>query len=123
MPLDLLPFKTLPKQSVETVDIGDETSGVLSIPKHGCLTVNEELAIAAYYMAVPSETPLAAAKVEVVAILLQSRLNKDLTTADVKALPDFGLVEKLYDFVLGERRRWQEPQPVAENAEATAKND
>jgi hypothetical protein len=124
MPLKL-PFKTLPKQSTETVDVGDATCGVLPVPKFGCLTVNEELAIAEYFAAVSPEVSMAVVKAEVASILLQSRFNAEWTIADTKALPDFALVEKLYEFTLSERSRWQEAQPVAESdpAEGNAKKE
>lgn len=123
-----LPFKTLPKQSAETVDVGDEICGVLPVPKHGCLTVNEELAIAEYFASVSPEVSMASVKVEVASILLQSRFNKEWTIADTKTLPAFELIEKLYEFTLGERRRWkeeQEAQPVAasEPTEGNAKKE
>jgi hypothetical protein len=119
-----LPFKTLPKKSEETVDIGDERCGVLPVPKFGCLTVNEELAIAEYFAFVSPETSMAVVKAEIVTLFLQSRINKDWTIADTKALPDFELVAKLYEFASNERLRWK-TQPVAESdeAEETSKND
>jgi hypothetical protein len=121
-----LPFKTLPKQSTETVDIGDETCGILPVPKHGCLTVNEELAIAGYFADVAPEVSMASVKVEVASILLQSRFDAAWTVEAIrKKIKHFELIEKLYEFTLNERSHWQKAQPVAESdeAEETSKND
>ncbi|HLO85681.1 MAG TPA: hypothetical protein VK203_11845 [Nostocaceae cyanobacterium] len=100
-----VPWKKAPLLAEETQDLGTEATGILAIAKHGALSPNEEIAVSDYWLSVGNKS-LSEAKVGLATIILRSRVDKNWTEEDTRKLPQFGLVEEIYDFVISERTRW-----------------
>lgn len=103
----MLPFKSLGKE-IEAVVIEDGFGNSLEIPKYGCLTPNEANAIGQYYVNLQTGAIAdAEAKLAELTILLKSRFKLDLTSEELadqaQTMP---MIERLYDFLMGERTRW-----------------
>jgi hypothetical protein len=99
-----LAFK-VPCRGPQMEPVGDETTGIIEVPKLGCFTPAEEIAWTNYMMNLGEES-FSEAKLNVVTLMLQLRHDREWSRADTEAqIPDFGLVEKLYDFFVNERSR------------------
>jgi hypothetical protein len=130
-----LPFKTL--RIVETVEVAG-----FALPKRGCLTVSEEVAIrdlgANLEKICKGMNELQAdieLKQQVVTILFQSRLDKSWTLEKTRAPeweielsgqrqliePDMLMLDALYEFFITEQRRGK-PLERAEAAESGSAN-
>ncbi|TAG98728.1 MAG: hypothetical protein EAZ18_00180 [Oscillatoriales cyanobacterium] len=103
----MLPFKTTTKES-ETALIEDGFGNSIEIPKYGCLTYNEEDAISKYYLSLKDGVSRVEARLVEITILFRSRfklpnLNVEEVAEQASTMP---MIDRLYDFVLGERTRW-----------------
>lgn len=103
----MLPFKTTNKET-ETALIEDGFGNSIEIPKYGCLTYNEEDAISKYYLSLKDGVSRVEARLTEITILLRSRfklpnLGVEEVAEQASTMP---MVDRLYDFVLGERTRW-----------------
>lgn len=131
----MLTFKTLDKPETQTI------SGI-DIPKRGCLTVAEELAIrnlgATINKQVEGMTQAQAdleLKQQVVSILIRSRLDPNWDIEQTKAPkwvvavngetqtiePDMVLLDGLYEFFMGEQRRWVSLEELIQPSETKGK--
>ena len=130
----MLPFSTLPTENLDQV--GTEGSGYITLPKWGCISLNEQLAIENLAQDIKHDetkgikTGDARLKARVITILFQSRLDsewtleKTLNPWQVKGpdgkvhtiIPREPLIDALYNwFFSGERLRWEpEPETAAE---------
>lgn len=105
----MLPFKTTVADKGEnTALIEDGFGNSIEILKYGCLTYNEENAISQYYMALKDGVTRVDARLSEITILLRSRFNlPDLKIEKVaEQASTMPMIDRLYDFVLGERTRW-----------------
>jgi hypothetical protein len=103
----LLPFQN--KQiNPETVLIEDGFGNAIELPKKGCLTVGEQQAIESYYQNLEGGVTQMQANLMEITILLKSRFNEsDLTPEQVaEQAVTVPMVERLYEFVKGEKTRW-----------------
>ena len=102
-----LPWLTTPAITPSTKDIGQPSYGVLQLPFFGSLTPNEELEISNYMLQL-KEQSMSEAKVDMATILLKLRCDRSWTKDDTcTQIKSFQLIEDLYEFLLGERNRWQ----------------
>jgi hypothetical protein len=100
-----LSFK-LPGLSAATVaEIGNAAIGAIELPRYGCLTPGEEIALSQYMLKL-KEQSVSEMKLDVATLLLKSRHDTAWTRRDTEQqIQDFGLIEALYDFMLAERSR------------------
>lgn len=104
-----LPFKVAPK--VEAVEIGDQTIGLLELPKRWSITPNEELLLAPMLAVVGDgrdSGKVHTFRIKVATLALQ-RIHPSQTERETADLPN-PLVVALYDYFMAERRQW-EPIP------------
>lgn len=113
MPVKTLPFKTQPAKPQEA-EIGDPAIGVITLPKYGCLTVTEQLTLSDVWGSVDPDELLNTVKLRLITPFLQSRLDSDWTYIDTRAIPNFGLIDAIYEFMNGEARRWVEVETTPE---------
>lgn len=105
----MLPFKTTTADKGENTELIEDGFGnSIEIPKYGCLTYNEENAISQYYIALKDGVSRVDARLAEITILLRSRFNlPNLKTDEVAEQANtMPMIDRLYDFVLGERTRW-----------------
>lgn len=105
----MLPFKTTVTDKGENTELIEDGFGnSIEIPKYGCLTYNEENAISQYYMTLKDGVSRVDARLSEITILLRSRFNlPNLKTDEVAEQANtMPMIDRLYDFVLGERTRW-----------------
>jgi hypothetical protein len=100
-----LAFKVQSQKKSQVEAIGNELTGVLELPRFGCVTPAEEIAIADYLLAVDQQS-VSELKFDIATLLLQFRHDSEWTKADTKReIEDFQLIEGLYEFFSAERRR------------------
>jgi len=103
----LLPFQN--KQiKPEIVLVEDGFGNAIELPKKGCLTVGEQDAIERYYQSLESGVTNMQANLQEITILLRSRFNEpELTPEQIaEQAVTVPMVERLYEFVEGEKTRW-----------------
>lgn len=100
-----LAFKVQSQKKSQTEAIGDDLTGVVELPRHGCVTPAEEIAISNYLLAVDQQS-VSELKFDIATLLLQFRHDPEWTKEDTKReIEDFQLIEALYEFFSAERRR------------------
>ncbi|MEG5173291.1 hypothetical protein [Microcoleus sp. B3-D7] len=105
----MLPFKTTATQQGENIALVEDGFGnSIEIPKYGCLTYNEENAISQYYIGLKDGVSRVDARLSEITILLRSRFKLPELTTDQVAdqASTMPMIDRLYEFVLGERTRW-----------------
>lgn len=110
-----LPFKTPPQ--IDTHAVGTAQSGILELPKLYSVTPNEEIAITESLRRAGSGNDvkaLNACKAEIAAIALKrlpTTEQFDPATIGPEAVANYplALVDGLFDYLLAERRGWEEP--------------
>ena len=109
-----LPFKTQPKP--ETHLVGTSQSGTLEMPKLYSATPNEELQIIPVLQATGSgKDPVAFLKCKRdLALIALQRVAPDATLEVIEELP-LALVDQLFNYLLAERRGWEDPDPTEAN--------
>ncbi|MEG3875790.1 hypothetical protein QT972_00200 [Microcoleus sp. herbarium7] len=110
-----LPFvNRLADSTAELVLIEDGFGNSIEIPKKGCLTVGEQDAIEKYYMGIESSVNRMQANLAELTIFLKSRFSTpSLTPEQVsEQAGTVPMVERLAEFVEGEKTRWIPKQCV-----------
>jgi hypothetical protein len=103
----MLPFKTPPRVP-DTIDIGDEITGILEMPRHGSLTVEEDIAYVEALASTPSENDarllMARVRPQLAAIALR-RILPDLTDEQMATPPlnSARLQEALTNYLIEEK--------------------
>lgn len=131
----MLPYKTL-RPAEEVVIAG------FPMIKRGCLTIAEMQAAADLGAAFDQKTEGMTAlqsdlfmRQHIATIMIRSRVDRGWTLEQTQAdlwhvmidgkqqaiEPDVIMLDELFEFYLGEQRRWKEPQPEAEASEAGKK--
>lgn len=102
-------FETHPKITADKFEmVGSDTIGKIKIPKLGCLTPNELLAWERYILKTNiKETSYGEIKIDIVTLMLQSRINQEWTKESTINLTSYTLVEALFRFFENERRNWE----------------
>lgn len=106
-----LPFKTAPQP--ETHIVGTAQSGTLELPKLYSVTPAEELRVIPILQATGSGKDAVAflkCKRDIALIALQ-RVAADATIEVIEGLP-LALVDGLFEYLLAERRAWEDPDPT-----------
>lgn len=103
----MLPFKTSNKVAIEYT-IEDGFGNSLTLPKFGCLTVDEGLA-AANVRYDPLKTTGADWKLGIVTAFLKSRFRLDKLTPEEVAeqAQTQPMLDRIYEFYQNEQNRWQ----------------
>jgi len=120
----MLPFKTtLIDKGENTALIEDGFGNSIEVPKYGCLTYNEENAISQYYIGLKDGVSRVDARLSEITILLRSRfklpsLKIDEVAEQASTMP---MIDRLYEFVLGERTRWTPKEVLLEITGEVAK--
>lgn len=110
-----LPFvNRLVDASAELVLIEDGFGNSIELPKKGCLTVGEQDAIEKYYMGIESGVNRMQANLAELTIFLKSRFSDTKLTPEQVAeqAGTVPMVERLAEFVEGEKTRWIPKQCV-----------
>ncbi len=121
----MLPFKTFNSQREEFYEITDDRGNVLSVPKKGSFSLDEQTiyaqTTAEWYE--KKEEPFDIYKTNLAGKLLIVRLGllPETPIEKIFLYPDgtpvsFALIENLYEFFMKERYRWKEP-PTEEVSE------
>lgn len=119
----MLPFQS--PQPIESFQISD-----ISIPRYGCLTVNEAIALDTLLrsdgveellrLSIETNSANRTVRAALTTILLLYRHSPTWTLEEVLLLSDAEL-EAASDFLLNERCRWKEPEPPQDDEAPRAK--
>lgn len=101
-----LPFKTQPRQP-DTIEVGDEITGILELPRYGSLTVAEDLAYVAALAAsnaTDGRVLMAEVRPKLAAIALR-RIMPELADEDMAEAPlnSSRLQELLTNYLIAEK--------------------
>jgi hypothetical protein len=110
----MLPFvNKLTDSNIKLVLIEDGFGNSIELPKKGCLTVGEQDAIEKYYMGIESGVNRMQANLAELTIFLKSRFSLQLTPEQVaEQAGTVPMVERLAEFLDGEKTRWIPKQCV-----------